>query len=160
VDLRKRDWRRTGRRGLLSLPFLFVAAFLVVPLALTIVISFWERVGVKFRPAFSFTSYIAIIEGARLDVLLRTFIVSVEATALSLLIAYPIAYFLARKASRSSARAVLLLFTIPFLINYIIRNVAWTGLLGRNGTINSTLIALGLRDAPIDSTRGKIMNGI
>ena len=45
---------------------------------------------------------------------------------------------------------LLLLFTIPFLINYIIRNVAWTGLLGRNGTINSTLIALGLRDAPID----------
>jgi ABC-type spermidine/putrescine transport system permease subunit I len=150
MDLRKRDWTLMGRRGLLSLPLLFVTAFLLVPLGLTIVISFWERVGLKFRPAFSLTSYIAIIEGARLDVLLRTFIVSVEATALSLLIAYPIAYFLARKASRSSARAVLLLFTIPFLINYIIRNVAWTGLLGRNGTINSTLIALGLRDVPID----------
>jgi ABC-type spermidine/putrescine transport system permease subunit I len=150
VNPRKRDWRRTGRRGLLSLPFLFVAVFLVVPLALTIVISFWERVGLKFRPALSLTSYIAIIEGARLDVLLRTFVVSVEATVLSLLISYPIAYFLARKASPSSARAVLLLFTIPFLINYIIRNVAWTGLLGRNGTINSTLIALGLTDAPID----------
>jgi ABC-type spermidine/putrescine transport system permease subunit I len=150
VNPRKRDWRRTGRHGLLSLPFLFVAVFLVVPLALTIVISFWERVGLKFRPALSLTSYIAIIEGARLDVLLRTFVVSVEATALSLLISYPIAYFLARKASPSSARAVLLLFTIPFLINYIIRNVAWTGLLGRNGTINSTLIALGLTDAPID----------
>src|SRR5205814_4929086 len=109
VDLRKRDWRRVGRRGLLILPCLFIAAFLVVPLALTIVISFWERVGLKFRPAFSLTSYIAIIEGARLDVLLRTFIVSVEATALSLLISYPIAYFLARKASPSSARAVLLL---------------------------------------------------
>lgn len=148
--LRKRDWRRTGRHLLLSLPFLFVAAFLVVPLGLTIVISFWERVGLKFRPAFSFTSYIAIIEGARLDVLMRTLTVAVEATALSLLIAYPIAYFLARKASPASARAVLLLFTIPFLINYIVRNVAWTGLLGRNGTINSALLALSVTDAPID----------
>ena len=62
---------------------------------------------------------------------------------LSLLIAYPIAYFLARKASPRSARIVLLLFTIPFLINYIIRNVAWTGLLGRTGTINTPLIAAG-----------------
>jgi ABC-type spermidine/putrescine transport system permease subunit I len=45
---------------------------------------------------------------------------------------------------------VLLLFTIPFLINYIVRNVAWTSLLGRNGTINNFLNALALRDTPLD----------
>jgi len=138
------------RAGLLSLPVVFVLAFLVLPLCLTIVISFWERVGMKFRPALSLASYATIIEGARLDVLFRTFIVSVEATALSLLIAYPIAYFLARKAEPHTTRIVLVLFTIPFLINYIVRNVAWTSLLGRNGTINNFLKALGLIDAPLD----------
>jgi ABC-type spermidine/putrescine transport system permease subunit I len=104
----------------------------------------------KFRPAFSLASYLTVIEGARLKVLERSLIVAVEATALALLIAYPIAYFLARKASAYAARIVLVLFTIPFLINYIIRNVAWTSLLGRNGTINTVLMTMGLTDGPVD----------
>jgi ABC-type spermidine/putrescine transport system permease subunit I len=150
LRLRNINWSKLGRQALLSLPLAFVGLFLVVPLALTIMVSFWERAGLKFRPAFSLNSYIAIIEGARLDVLKRTFIVSVEATAISLALAYPIAYFLARKADPRSARMVLVLFTIPFLINYIIRNVAWTSLLGRTGTLNSALLSLGLIDVPLD----------
>src|SRR6185295_18664956 len=146
----RRSWRRFMRAGLLSLPVVFVVAFLFLPLCLTIVIRFWERVGMKFRPALSLASYATIIEGARLQVLERSLIIAVEATALSLLIAYPIAYFLARKAGAHATRIVLVLFTIPFLINYIVRNVAWTSLLGRNGTINNFLKALGLIDAPLD----------
>jgi ABC-type spermidine/putrescine transport system permease subunit I len=150
VQWARRAWHGVTRAGLLSLPVVFVLAFLVLPLCLTIVISFWERVGMKFRPALSLASYAAIIEGARLQVLQRSMIVAVEATALSLLLAYPIAYFLARKAQPHAARVVLVLFTIPFLINYIVRNVAWASLLGRNGTINNILSALGLIDAPLD----------
>jgi ABC-type spermidine/putrescine transport system permease subunit I len=104
----------------------------------------------KFRPALSLASYAAIVEGARLQVLQRSLIIAVEATTLSMLLAYPIAYFLARKARPHATRIVLVLFTIPFLINYIVRNVAWTSLLGRNGTINNFLKALGLIDAPLD----------
>jgi ABC-type spermidine/putrescine transport system permease subunit I len=146
----RRRWREFARIWLLSLPLIFVTAFLVIPLGLTIVISFWERAGMKFRPAFSLSSYLTIIEGARLQVLERSLTVAVEATALSLLLAYPIAYFLARKVGRHAARVVLVLFTIPFLINYIIRNVAWAGLLGRNGTINNALTAMGLINVPLD----------
>jgi ABC-type spermidine/putrescine transport system permease subunit I len=113
-------------------------------------VSFWERVGVKFQPAFTFRSYETIIEGARIDVLIRSLVAAVEATVLSLLIAYPIAYVLARKTRPSVMRIVLLLFTVPFLINYVVRNVAWTGLLGRNGTINTALITMGLTDKPLD----------
>ncbi len=141
---------RIGRQAVLGLPLLFVTIFLVVPLALTIMVSFWERAGLKFRPAFSLASYYTIVEGARLTVLLRSFIVAVEVTVLALLVAYPIAYFLARKTSPAATRIVLVLFTIPFLINYIVRNVAWTSLLGRNGTVNTALIAAGLIDAPAD----------
>ncbi|HEY7748879.1 MAG TPA: ABC transporter permease [Aestuariivirgaceae bacterium] len=150
MQWRARPWRYFARIGFLSLPLVFVSAFLVVPLVLTVIISFWERVGMKFRPAFSLASYLTVIEGARLKVLERSLIVAVEATALALLIAYPIAYFLARKASAYAARIVLVLFTIPFLINYIIRNVAWTSLLGRNGTINTVLMTMGLTDGPVD----------
>ena len=139
-----------GRRALLGLPLLFVGVFLIVPLCVTVMVSFWQRKGLKFIPAFTLKSYETIIDGARLDVLVRSLVAAVEATALSLLIAYPIAYVLARKTRPSVARVVLLLFTVPFLINYVVRNVAWTGLLGRTGTINEFLMGMGLTDQPLD----------
>ena len=142
--------RFLGRWGFPALPIAFAAVFVPVPLALTIVVSFWIRVGLVVRPAFTFTSYAAFFAGARLLVLERSLIASIEATALSLVLAYPIAYFLAFKASPRAARTVLLLFTVPFLVNYIIRAFAWTWLLGRTGLINALLIATGLTSKPLD----------
>jgi ABC-type spermidine/putrescine transport system permease subunit I len=139
-----------GRWWVPALPIVFAIAFVLVPLALTIAVSFWTRVGLVVRPAFTFTSYAAFFAGARLLVLERSLLVSLEATVLSLLLAYPIAYFLAFKASARAARTVLLLFTVPFLVNYIIRAFAWTWLLGRTGLINALLIATGLTNEPLD----------
>ena len=82
--------------------------------------------------------------GVRLLVLERSLLVSIEATALSLLIAYPIAYFIAKRIKPELTRSVLMLFTIPFLVNYVIRTFAWTYLLGRTEPINSILIRLEL----------------
>jgi ABC-type spermidine/putrescine transport system permease subunit I len=137
-------------RAFLGLPIAFLAVFLLAPLALTIAVSFWERAGLLIRPAFTLTSYLAFFEGVRLLVLERSLFVSLEATALSLLIAYPIAYFLAFKAKPAATRTVLLLFTVPFLVNYIIRTFAWTYLLGRTGPINSLLMAAGFTTGPVD----------
>jgi ABC-type spermidine/putrescine transport system permease subunit I len=142
--------RLAVRRALLGLPIAFVTLFLLVPLGLTFVVSFWERAGLRMRPAFTFASYEAIAAGARLIVLERSLVVAIEATALSLLIAYAIAYFLAKKASPLASRTALILFTVPFLINYIVRNVAWTFLLGRTGPINNALISLRIVSGPVD----------
>ncbi len=147
VRMAVRPW---ARRVLLCLPMIFVAVFLVIPLGLTVMISFWERAGVKFRPALSLASYVSLVGGARLDVLQRSLVVAIEATALSLVIAYVIAYFLARKVAPATARIVLVLFTVPFLINYIVRDVSYTVLLGRTGVVNSALLAAGIIDAPLD----------
>jgi ABC-type spermidine/putrescine transport system permease subunit I len=144
------DVRRAGRKALLGVPIAFVTLFLLIPLGLTVVVSFWERAGLRMRPTFTFASYETIAAGARLIVLERSLLVAVEATALSLLIAYAIAYFLAKKASPLASRTALMLFTVPFLINYIVRNVAWTFLLGRTGPINGALISLGIVSGPID----------
>ena len=138
------------RQAFISLPLLFIGCFLFIPLLLTIVVSFWEKTGLKFKPAFTFRSYEAIIEGARLIVLYRSLIVSATATIVCLMIAYPIAYFLARRSRPAVARIVLILFTIPFLINYIVRNVAWTSILSRTGIINILLQKFGLIDLSID----------
>jgi ABC-type spermidine/putrescine transport system permease subunit I len=142
--------RRAGRYLLLGTPLVFLTAFLIFPLGLTAVISFWERAGLRMRPAFSLASYAAFFSGVRLGVLERSLLIAAETTLLSLLIAYPIAYVLAMKASRNVARLVLLLFTIPFLVNYIIRTFSWSFLLSRTGPINQLLIASGVTQAPVD----------
>jgi len=138
-----------ARRAFLLLPMAFVTVFLVLPLAFMLVVSFWKRSVISMRPAFVLANYADFLTGTRLPVLGRTFLISFEATAIGLLIAYPIAYFLARKGRPSWTRAVLLLFTVPFLINYIIRTFAWAYLLGRTGPINALLMALGA-DGPVD----------
>lgn len=142
--------QRLARHGFLLLPVAFVTVFLVLPLILTIVVSFWKRSLLKLAPAFILTNYTDFLSGTRLTVLGRSFLVSVEATAIGILIAYPIAYFLARKAKPETTRVVLLLFTVPFLINYIIRAFAWTYLLGRTGPINTALMHAGLTRSPVD----------
>jgi ABC-type spermidine/putrescine transport system permease subunit I len=138
------------RRAYLLLPVIFMTAFLLLPLGFMVVVSFWQRSLLKMIPAFSLASYTDFLTGARLPVLGRSFVVSIEATAISLLIAYPIAYYLARHARPSRTRLVLLLITVPFLVNYVIRAFAWTYLLGRTGPVNTALIDAGLVSGPVD----------
>jgi ABC-type spermidine/putrescine transport system permease subunit I len=140
----------TLRDALLGVPLAFVTVFLVLPLALTVVISFWKRVGFNIRPDFSFASYTSFLGGMRLEILERSLLVATEVTVIGLLVAYPISWFLAMKASPRATRVVLLLFTIPFLVNYVIRTFSWSYLLGRTGPINSLLIATGVTDTPLD----------
>jgi ABC-type spermidine/putrescine transport system permease subunit I len=142
--------RPTARRALLALPAALIGLLLAVPLVLTVVISVFERTGPKIRPGFTFKSYAQFFDGARLVVLERGLLVAAEATLISLLIAYPIAYVLAMRVRPQLTRTVLLLFTVPFLVNYILRTFAWTWLLGRTGPINHALIAAGVTDAPLD----------
>lgn len=137
------------RYGLLGLPIAFLAFFLVAPLLLTFAISFWQRTGLTFTPAFSFRSYSAFFSGVRLLVFERSLLVALEATAISLLLAYPVAWFLAFRARAAAVRVILSLFTVPFLINYIIRTFAWTWLLDRNGPVNSFLHWVGVAHEPL-----------
>jgi ABC-type spermidine/putrescine transport system permease subunit I len=143
-------WRAAARHGLLAIPVAFVAVLLVAPLALTFAVSFWERAGPKIRPAFTFASYAEFLDGARLVVFERSLLAAAETTALGLLIAYPIAYFLGRHARPAHTRIVLALFTVPFLVNYILRTFAWTYLLARTGPVNDALIAAGVVDKAVD----------
>ncbi len=145
-----RSLRAWARLGLLVMPLAYVVVFLLVPLGLTVVVSFWERVGVRMQPAFTLASYQAFFSGARLFVLERSLLVAVEVTAISLLLAYPIAYFLCMKVRREFTRVVLMLFTVPFLVNYILRTFAWTYLLGRTGPINRLLVGAGWVEKPLD----------
>jgi putative spermidine/putrescine transport system permease protein len=83
-----------------------------------------------------------------LKVLLQTLLLGVVVTALALVIGYPVAYVLARTRSRWRQLLVFLVIS-PLVVSIVIRSYGWMVLLGRAGTVNTTLQALGVVDGPL-----------
>ncbi|MGH3145421.1 MAG: ABC transporter permease [Rubrobacter sp.] len=80
-------------------------------------------------------------------VFLRTLVYVAVATFLSLLIGYPVAYYVARHAGRWRV-LILMLIIAPFWINYLMRMLAWVNLLSTDGYVNQVLLFVGLLDEP------------
>ncbi|MDJ0631289.1 MAG: ABC transporter permease [Rhodobacter sp.] len=79
----------------------------------------------------------------------RTLTFAAVFTLTTLIITYPVAYFLARHVSRKNQLLMLLLLLIPFWVGEIVRTYAIMILLGNNGAVNLALRSLGLIDRPI-----------
>jgi ABC-type spermidine/putrescine transport system permease subunit I len=139
-----------GRYVLLGLPLAFVVILFVVPLTLTFVWSFYEPTGFGMRPSFTLASFQDFFTGVRLFVLRQSLLMAAWATLVSLLLAFPIAYWLSMRVRGELGQALLFLFTVPFIVNHIIRTVSWTYLLDRTGPVNVALIKLGLIHHPLD----------
>jgi spermidine/putrescine transport system permease protein len=82
--------------------------------------------------------------------MLRSLAISATVTAITLLLAYPMAYYVSFYVTHRKA-LWLFLITIPFWSSYLLRVFAWKVILGYNGAINSTLMELGLTTAPIEA---------
>jgi putative spermidine/putrescine transport system permease protein len=138
---------------------LFVVFFLV-PLALTVMVSFWNYNEYEILPAFTVRSYVEIFEGciARLPDLCVTFKTYLSTLKfclsvwlITLVVGFFVAYFLAFHVRSATMQiALFLVCTIPFWTSNVIRTISWIPLLGRNGLINSTLIKIGLINQPIE----------
>ncbi len=74
---------------------------------------------------------------------------SAVVTVLSLIVCYPIAYFLAQEAKGQSASLFLLLLVIPFWINEILRTFSWFIILAFQGPLNALLLFFGIIDEPV-----------
>ena len=81
-------------------------------------------------------------------VLARSIAISAAVTAATLLLSYPVAYFIAVKGGRHKA-LMLVLITAPFFTSYLLRIFAWKIILGFNGVVNSALMTAGLIEAPL-----------
>lgn len=127
--------------------FAVYAAAFVVPMALVLVDS--TATGGASAPQYSLANFAALLDdGVTLTVLFRTFVLSLVITLVCAVIAYPVA--LQMRTSTNLVRIVLMAMIVgPLLTSVIVRNVAWLLILGRNGVINSTLMKLGLIDAPL-----------
>lgn len=131
-----------------GLTWLFV--FMLVPVLFMVVVSFWSSGYYGTHPDFTFKSYLKIFQSPLyVGQLLKTLRIGAEATLLSLLISYPVAYMIARAKGGRKAALMLLLF-LPFWASYVVRAFVWLPILGRNGAINTGLMAMGIIDTPIE----------
>jgi len=132
--------------------FWYIVLFLV-PVAFVVVASFGSKVpGSAGRVDFSHPSlgrYREALDQTLLTVLIQTMRTSVIGTVLCLLIALPVAYYLATKVSESRRGILLAILIIPFFTNFLIRTMAWRIVLAPHGFISNLLIDWGLRDSGI-----------
>jgi len=82
-------------------------------------------------------------------IILRTLIYVAAAALIALVIAYPAAYFVARFAGRRKGLFLVLLIA-PFWVSYMMRMLAWIGLLQTDGYVNKALMFLHLINQPVD----------
>jgi len=131
-------------RGLLySAPMaIWFSLFFLVPIIIIIIYSFLKRDmqrGVAWE--FSLDAYRYLADPVLLRITLRTIVTSVIATVITILIALPCGYCMARSRHQT---LLLLLIIIPFWTNFLIRVFAWMNVLGNNGFLNELLMRIGL----------------
>ena len=131
---------------------LILLMFLVFPIAMIFVVSFWEFNGFSMTPAFTLDNYSSIF---RSEVSLKTYLNTFKYVGLvwatCLAITLPIAYFLTFCIEKDSLRVLLFLIcTIPFWTSNIIRMISWIPVLGREGLLNQLLLNLNLVQQPVE----------
>jgi ABC-type spermidine/putrescine transport system permease subunit I len=124
--------------------------FFLVPLGLIVAYSFWQTIDYEvvhnwtvdnYRYFFSVPTYVRTMWA--------TLWVSFAATAITLLMAFPLAYWLVRYVRRSLQGFFLVLVILPFWTSYLLRVYSWLNILGEGGAINRFLQWTGLTDHPV-----------
>src|SRR5262245_47929147 len=147
---------RLRRRGLenplLPLPaVLAVAVGFFAPLAVLIVYSFWPTEEGRIVHHWTTANYARFFtEAAYQRMLLRSFWLVALASALTVVLSFPFAYFVAAKVRPSRRLAWILIAIIPFWTSYLIRVLAWLNMFGDMGLINQALTEIGLIAEPIE----------
>jgi putative spermidine/putrescine transport system permease protein len=131
---------------------LVLLVFLGIPLAVVVVVSFFDYDLFDIVPEFTLVNY-AQLFGSSLtfDLYRKTLMYAAIVWAITLVIGFTVAYFLVFHVKNLLWQiALFLLCTVPFWTSNIIRMISWIPFLGRNGIFNQSLIALGITDAPLD----------
>ncbi|MEL7351654.1 MAG: ABC transporter permease [Cyanobacteria bacterium P01_A01_bin.116] len=131
---------------------LILFMFLVFPILMIFVVSFWQFNGYAMTPAFSLDNYVNIFTSqVSLSTYLNTFKYVLLVWGFCIAIALPVSYFLAFCIESEGLRILLfLLCTIPFWTSNIIRMISWIPLLGREGLVNQLLLSLNLTQQPLE----------
>ncbi len=143
----RRSSQRTWLWGsLLALPTAWMVTFFVSSMVIVVLLSFGTTTRDGF-PVFGTTTgnYSALWDEVYLRLFLRSLVYALATVALSVLIAYPVAYAIALHGGRYK-NALIAAIVVPFFASYLIRMYAWKALLSDDGLVNSGLRNTGLGD--------------
>ena len=122
----------------------------LVPVATSVVLSLVRTHGVRVLWTPSLHAYRDTIETGRWEVLVRTATAAAVVTAICLVVGFPFALWLAKRArSRKAEAGDLHRLTVPLFLDPSARTLVWRGVLGRTGLVNSVLLCAGISE-PIE----------
>ena len=138
---------------LISAPYtIWMTLFIIVPMGLVAFFAFTDKEG-------NFTLDNIMRVGQYSNVFLRSIWLGAIATAICLLLGYPLAYIISKaKANRQSI--MIMLVMLPMWMNFLLRTYAWMSLLEDNGLINSLLVSIGLPRVHMINTAGAVVLGM
>lgn len=145
--------RKSFASRLVAAPYLvWSAIFVIVPLIIMVYFAFTDASGAftlanianigKYKKAFGISIIYALI-----------------ATVITLVLAYPMAYFMT-KMKISSQRMIMLIVMLPMWMNFLIRTYSWITILANKGLINTFLTRLGLKPLQLINTPGAVIMGM
>ena len=144
--------QRPALRGylLLSPTLGLVAALMCIPILAMGLMSFWHQTGhMSFDTSGTLQNYVEALTRDMYQVLfLRSLGISGLTTIATVVMAFPLAYFIAFYVKRHKMVWIILV-TLPFWTSYLLRVFAWKVILGYNGAVNSGLISLGVIGEPL-----------
>jgi len=132
-------------------PMIFLlVGFLFLPLVGIFALSFTPSSPFGFDISLTLENYTTFFSSHHLGRLIDTVLAGGLQIVGAFLVGFPLAYYTGIKKRNSPYTfPLLLLFAVPFFTNYILRTLAWTGILGREGVINSILMSLGIVSEPL-----------
>lgn len=144
-----------SKTKLLASPFVvWSAAFIIIPLCMVFYYGLTDKTGV-----FTFENICSIATPEHIKALWLSLALSFIATAICLLLGYPLASILA-KMSKNQHSMIVLIFILPMWMNFLLRTLAWQTLLEKTGVINNILSFLHLPSLNIINTPYAIILGM
>jgi spermidine/putrescine transport system permease protein len=142
---------KSGLR-LITPPAIYAILLLAAPMAAIIMFSFLTDAQTGIEWKWTLANYKEVLTQPIYRALMfRSLVVATCVTAVTVLLAYPVAYFVSFHVKPERKSLWLFLITIPFWTSYIIRVFLWKVILGYNGVINSGLMSLGIIDEPLQA---------
>ena len=136
-----------------SAPYLvWMPVFIAVPLLMIAVFAFTTNDG-----AFTIKNIQDV--GQYANIFFRSIWLSVIATAICLVVSYPVSFILSRMEKHKQA-TMLMIVMLPMWMNFLLRTYAWMTLLGNNGVINYLLGLIGLGPFKLINTSGAVVLGM
>ena len=154
--MKKRVNKKFLEYGIIAPVTIWLVLFLVLPYFNLFLYSFWKNGPFDVIREFTLENYIKFFasdggSGGQYTILLDTLKTSLIVTLITVVISFPLAYFInfiVQKAKHK--QTIYMMAIIPLWVSYIMRAYAWKIILGTNGVLNSFLMWLGVTDHPLD----------